>query len=406
MTHEEDDLPDSDPDDHLHNQLHHFLESEQWERAHEVLIELLKRDSLSSYLHYQSGIVCLQLKKFEQSEHHLKKAISLDPDDPDHYQAMAYLKISQNRFLESEEFARKAIKLAPLDHENWILMGDLCRVQDDKPQASICLEKARELAPESTDVLRLTADLALMQEGVSLADPDGNLRKYEEVLSRDPENETALYSTGVIYLEEKNDYEQAERFLRAALKQDPHDKDYEKALIRTFRKRDPFLRLLWLPLMAGLRVGIWCLVLIPYLYFRYPGGGRTFAGYLALGLFLAFLFWPITKLYEALTISEVHKQIGSVKLTGSRFQALHRLPYPVRLSVFISIALLIWALIARLLTTPAARDWMLKSTGAATAISFLGILLFLVFHSIRKHHRENKRASKNAPLFDKQDLHQ
>lgn len=390
-------------EEELYNQLSNFIESEQWERAQEVLQKLLATSPESAFLHYQMGNANLQLAKFSGSEYHFKRAIALDPEDSDNFQGMALLEITRGRFPQAEEYCRKAIALNPTDSDHWITMGDLCRVGNDRQQALRCLERAQELDPGSTEVLRLRADISTLEGDPLSSNPDDQLENYRQVLARDPEDESALYSSGIIYLQEKNDYRKAQELFRAALRQNPTDRDYENALIRTYRKRDPVLRLLWLPLRCGFFIGAHLIILIPILYFFHSSGGRSSAEFMGCALLVFLVFWPITKLYELLTIAEVHKEMGSLTLSRHRFQKLHRLPYLARLAIFLVIILSFWSTVICLLWNPESRQFIISTTGKIVVFSFLALLGYFIFHSIRTRQSESKRARKNAVLFSNND---
>ncbi len=79
---------------------------------------------------------------------HYDKAIELDPDDPDLYEAVGTYLISNSRFQEAIPYLDKLVKLQPDDYKPYFLLGTAYRHAGYPKQAIGYLEKAKALNPK------------------------------------------------------------------------------------------------------------------------------------------------------------------------------------------------------------------------------------------------------------------
>ena len=111
------------------------------------------------------------------------------------------------------------------------------------------------------------------------------------------------------------------------------------------------------------------------------------------------LFWPIAKLYEYLTLAEIHRKMGVLKMYGGMEQ-VHKWQYSKRMMLFVAIALFYWGGIA--LATP----YMIDSDATGATLTFIVFGLFIVFiilswillfvGGIKKARRSSKNKSLNT----------
>jgi len=247
----EDDF-DNNEEEALYNQWMNFSSSGQWDRAREVLGQLLTKEPESAWLHCQMGSTCHQLDQHKESEKHFKKAIALEPDDAEPFQGLTYLYLSMGRAGTAEDHCRKALQLDPDDIDNWILMAHLCIHYEDAQEATKSVEKAAALNPHDSRLMALRTQIGAISKGASKLSPEQQVEGYRDVLRLKPEDENAHYNIGLVQINELKDYAGAEESFRAALKIDPQDSANQKALIQALRKRDPVLKVLWSPFNFGM----------------------------------------------------------------------------------------------------------------------------------------------------------
>lgn len=396
-----DDDFDSNEEEALYNQWMNFSSSDQWDRAQEVLGQLLTKDPESAWLHCQMGSACYQLDQNKESEKHFQKAIALAPDDPDPFQGLTYLYLSMGRAGVAEDHCRKALQLDPDDIDNWTLMTHLCIHFEDAAEATKCVQKASALNPHDSRLISLRTQIGAISKGASKLSPYEQIEGYRDVLRISPENDNAHYSIGLVQINELKDYAGAEKSFRAALKIDPQDTANQKALIQALRKRDPILKVLWSPFNFGMWIFDvyskawdmkWPIIILIFTWKYFLIGG------VVLWLIFFVLFWPMAKVYEALTLVEVHKKMGKISLYTGPLARLHRLSFPLRCLIFGGIFIAFWSMIVWLWQREGARskiiEWgVLAVTGGVILMIAIGL-----FAWIRDSHRSRKRRKKNSQI--------
>jgi tetratricopeptide (TPR) repeat protein len=122
------------------------------------------RQIVPTNAHYQlnAGALLMQLRRFDEAETALRKAVELAPDRPPGYRALAQLLLNRNQKLpEAQALARKLVALEPTA-ANWSVLAEACRRNGDLPGARAALERALELEPGNE---RLKAGYKALQEG-------------------------------------------------------------------------------------------------------------------------------------------------------------------------------------------------------------------------------------------------
>lgn len=387
----------------VRHQLYHFIEVDQYERVLPLAFELLQKDPDDADLYSQIGNAFLQLGKYEEAEKYLKKAVSLDPENTYGFQLLANLEYERSRLGVADEYIRKALQLNPLDVFSWYLLGVICVHFEDFKQTQLCIDKIRTLDPESS----LERDLDLLcRSSINneyAYSTDEKIVEHQNRLSEDPNNAYHHYALGLLYCEEKRDYEKAEEFFRKALQQSPSDKDYQKALIMVFRKKDRLLRLLWLPFLPVIA------------FTRLYAWGEKKTKYQKFLLFIAFLFiakyvlvlsivvllifyscfWPITKLYEYLTLAETHKRLGKLQLYRGWTAQLHKMPLAKKMLLFTLLTLVYWSGVAYVIFDQANGDFFVMLIGVCFSLMVFIGLSILIWEWIRARVRSKKNRKLN-----------
>lgn len=397
------DLPDDQPIDALYNQWSNFVASHQWDRAKNVLGELLTMDPDSSWLHCQMGSALYHLDEYKQSETHFKKSLEYDPDNADAFQGLAYLYLAMGRAGTADDHCRKALQLDPDDIENWILMTHICIHFEDAKQANYCLERAETINPDSSRLISLRTQIGAISKGPDKLSPREQIEGFHEVLGKDPENEYAHFKIGAIKLDELRDYKGAEESFREALRLDPQDKDNQKALMSAIRKRDPILKILWSPFDFGMWIFEfygkcwelkWPIIFLLFTWKFFIIGG------VALWFVFFTLFWPLAKIYEWLTLVEVHKKMGLISLYKGPMAKIHRLSFPARFSIFLALFASFWSLVFLLWrrsgTRSAILEWSTVIITGGVFLLIIGGLASIAWDGIRNARRRKKNKTLNS----------
>jgi tetratricopeptide (TPR) repeat protein len=381
--------------------LYNLINAQQWDRALEEIGNQLAEDPEDVELHTMRGLVLRKLGRFDESEKQLKKVIALAPDDDDGFVELSKTYLDMNRAGLADEMVRQALRLNPENEVSWILLGQLSLHYSDTQMALRCADQIKRLNPESTAAMEIRTRALAETEGKQKIPADEQIREYQSILEVEPENERALVLLGEVHLNELKDYEKAEEYFRSALRIDPSDKSYQKLLIATLRKKDPILKLLWLPH----RPFHWILQFYSWCWKeKWPLIIQFFVGKYAIillslsGLMFFALFWPITKMYEYLTIADLHRKLGRVTLHRGPFARLHQSSFTLRFCFFLLGVLLFWGCITAFFVNEKTRGHVL--TGIAVLVGFgATALVFLGWGSfIYDFIRGKIRARKNRHL--------
>ncbi|WP_159434983.1 tetratricopeptide repeat protein [Rubritalea squalenifaciens] len=404
---------ESDPEESLHTQLKNYTSSGQWFRAREVAGQLLSTSPESSWLHCQMGFILYQLNDFKHAENHLKESVRLQPDYANGYRLLGFLYLSMNRAGTAEDNVRKALSLEPNDETSWCLLGNLSLHFDNPQQALQCAEKALNLCPDDVSALDLKAR-ALDELPDHKVAPQDLINQYEEILSLEPDNALAYSRIGDVYCEKLKKYKVAEEYYRKALFIDPESKSHQSDLIRCLRKRDPILRLLWLPFLPT-KLVIKLIELIPdgNLKWKHLFGFLLALPLLLIGKYIilfgivsavAFFtfFWPLTKVYEYLTIVDIHKKMGKIAIYKGPFRKLHKWSFYTRFFLFLVFLVCFWSVVYFLFTS----DQYRGGTIAAFLTVCIGAVILTVLASCvgilidANSKKTRERRNKKQPVID------
>jgi tetratricopeptide (TPR) repeat protein len=94
-----------------------------------------------------------QSKQYDKAEGAYKKAVDMDPDDPEHRHGLADTLLTENKFAEALEQYKKLSQLEPGTAENFLRMSQLYRQLAQYNDAEASLMRAKQLAPGNVEIL-------------------------------------------------------------------------------------------------------------------------------------------------------------------------------------------------------------------------------------------------------------
>jgi tetratricopeptide (TPR) repeat protein len=344
-----------------------FMSSKQWDRSLDTALEWLSKEPENLRAHRVAAQSLINLERTEEAGPHVEKALAGRPNDDFAHRLMAMVHFKTGKFRLADESIKKAISMNPADAYHWHQLAHMSYRQGDLATAKKCVERARELNPRDANILNLAILCEPNADGVA------KIQQYKDVLALDPENATIYNNMGVQYLDKLKDYAKAEECFRRALFFDPASKMFRKNLFVTVKKRDLIYRVLCTP--KDWMFQVWnffsrmqkknillYLLLIPVwvLAFRFILGGVV--------LWFA-LVWPLTKVYEYLTIGDIRARAGELGVRRGGFLGYRKWPLKVRLSIFAFVLILFWGGLAFFCLG--------KSPLAKLGLAILGILLMV-----------------------------
>ncbi len=329
----------------LFNQLQAFLSSSQWERVLEVGGRMLTIDPDQAWLHVVMGDAHRNAGSLADAEKHYRRAMALDPDDADPHAGMSQVELKRNRAGLADDHIHRALKIDPDNDFHWIIKAILAIHHGHHQEAESAALKALEINPDNLHAKRFLIDARAELPGSDKLSPQQQLDAYEDILAEDPENDSVISDIGVIYFNEFKDYQKAEEKFRQALRIDPSDKSYQKLLVQSLRKRDPVLRLLWIPFkpvewMSSVLDWTWKkkwpLIFMIFL-FKYVVISLVLSA-----LIFFILCWPVSKVYEYLTIADIHRKAGQLRIYSGPMARIHKSPFALRFGAFLVVVTSFW----------------------------------------------------------------
>ena len=348
----------------------------------------------------------INLDRFEEAGIHVEKVLAGNPSHGFAHRLMAMVQFRAGKFRLADESIRRAISLNPNDANNWHQLAHMSYRQADLATARKCVARARELNPRDADIL----NLAILCEPNDPETVSQRIQQYQEALALDPENANLHNNLGTQYLNTLKDYGKAEACFRRALFFEPSSKLFRKNLFLTVRRRDLVYRLLcgpkdWLLQVINFfartrKKSLWLyLLMIPLwlLAFRFVFGGLV--------LWFA-LVWPLTKVYEYLTIGDIRARAGELGVRRGGF--LNYRPWPFRIRLFIFAVLLIsfWGGLAFVgwndhsAANPDRGEAILGGLLLIAVIAILGYYLRLKIRQGLEGRAARKRARKMEDIFN------
>jgi tetratricopeptide (TPR) repeat protein len=391
--------------------LYRFLEGANWERALALARELLASDPDNTAWHRIAGQCSLHLDNPDEAERYLRKALQGAPDDDLALYFLAHSLRLAKRPNEAEEAVRAAIALEPGDSDYWTELGWLAFEREDYSASQRCAQKARDISPHNAraSTLLAAAESQLSDSaGGSRGDPQAQISALKRTLELDPENDAALHNIGVVYFNELRDYHAAERHFRHALSLVPAEKLYQRNLIRSLRRQDPALRVLYAPwhaAAAGLEAisRAWdkrwpFLVGLPLIPF-------VIVGALLIALFWAIFLWPPAAFYQFLTRSDIACATGRIPVPqqGSSRSKLppknpQQWPKTARLALFFATFTAFWLVLIVAFRALAFRD-VIVNLLSAMLIGWVAIGIYACGRELFAK-RERRRRGRAIDLLE------
>jgi tetratricopeptide (TPR) repeat protein len=387
---------------------HRFLSSKQWDRALSAAHEWLGKEPENLHAHRVAAQSLINLNREPEAQSHLERVLAGNPEDDFAHRLMSITQFEQGRFKAADDSIRKAISLDPNDAFHWHHLARMSYNQGDRTTARKCAEKARALNPRNADILNL----------LILCEPDGaanvqvKILRYQQALELDPENANLHNNMGAQYLDGLKDYAQAEACFRRALFIDPSSKMFRGNLFIAMKHRDLVYRILCAPkdfllmifgVFGDLRQKSWLLyfLLIPIwlVMFRFALGGLI--------LWFA-LVWPLTKVYEYLTIGDLKAKAGEVGARRGGVLGYRKWSLQFRLSLFGIFLVSFWGMVAWLFlansdSKPGNPNRFYELIGILIFFAALAFLIYWIRRVIRSHratHAARHRAMQVAAILE------
>ena len=350
----------------------------QWDRSLATAMEWLAKAPENLRAHRVAAQSLINLDRTEEAEKHLENVLAGNPNDGYAHRLMAIVYFKAGKFRSADQSIRKAISLNPTDAYHWYQLAHMSYNLGDLATARASIAKAREFNPRDANIV----NLAVLCE--SKSEYKAKLEHFKEALALDPENANIHNNIGAMYLDQFKDYRKAEEHFRRALFFKPTSKTFRKNLFITVKKRDLIYRVLCTPkdwLVAAInffyrtrKKNFWLWILMIPLWlltFRYIFGGLI--------LWFA-LVWPLTKVYEYLTIGDIRARSGELGVRRGGFLGYRIWPLKVRLSIFAVLLISFWGGVASFLMgkNPLANKEVAQAI--LGTILLLGMLAFLGYY--------------------------
>ena len=184
--------------------------NKDWQEAISYFELLRKKEETSSILARLSYYYSLN-GQGSKAIKYLKKAVVLDPKNPDYYYLLALAYNDDKEYSDAEKNFRIALKLRPDSSDVYFHMGVMFDEEGKFDEAVSNLEKAVELDPKSARALNYLS--YTYSERYMKLDRAGDLA--QRAIAIDPENPAFIDSLGWAYFRQ-NKFEDAEKYLQSA----------------------------------------------------------------------------------------------------------------------------------------------------------------------------------------------
>jgi len=121
-------------------------------KAIEIIDKALAKKEDSALRLTKARILAEELKKYEEAEEEIKKAMKMGIKKGEKSTALtllAYVKWKQGKFEEAEKYARKAIEINPLENDAWRILAEALLELERYEEADACIDRALAIAPNS-----------------------------------------------------------------------------------------------------------------------------------------------------------------------------------------------------------------------------------------------------------------
>lgn len=163
--------------------MHLFLQSESSDCFSHFATALQYSDK-NPDIYYRLGTVNKIIKNFNEAISQFKKAIELDPKNPEYYATIADCYDGIDNIYEQKKAILECLKYDPKNAQIHYKLGLIHEIQSNQNSAMDCIKKAIEL---DDNFIEAKHKLALMFEHIG--DVESAIRIYDDILTREPENE-------------------------------------------------------------------------------------------------------------------------------------------------------------------------------------------------------------------------
>ncbi len=231
----------------LHTQMQDLIESKQWEKAREVIDQMLPNQPDSSWLHNKMGMVMYERKDYKFAEYHLKTALYNDPSYAEALAQLAWVYFKMKRIGTADDTNKSALSLDSCYPSSWRLSFHLGMSYKDMGRAKHSLDQYQYLLPESIHLAGMHTAYCSHPLSKENFETQVHIEAHEQSLSKDPEFELAHHHLAELHLLHTKQYETAESHIKKALLLAPSNKAYKQTHNRILNKKNPILRILTAP---------------------------------------------------------------------------------------------------------------------------------------------------------------
>lgn len=179
------------------------MANEDWEGAHEILLEAQRKDPNAAMIAFQIGWTAENLGLLELSEANYNKAVRLDPTLHEAYSGLGWLYYQREQYREALVLFEEALHLQPCNPEMLEQVAWVQLLLQDDLSALSNLDLAIRLEPDAP-LIRAYRACALIRLGEH---EEARLEVQKALANPDDEMVEALghYLNGLLYLEEGDD---------------------------------------------------------------------------------------------------------------------------------------------------------------------------------------------------------
>ncbi len=230
-------LSPADSEMTLNLALAHFNTAD-YQSALEKLDAIIFDSSLEKELHFYRGLVLQKLERYNESEKHLEKCLTLEPDFTEAWYELAFCKDMLGKMEESSDCYQKTIDQDPYNVNAWYNKGLVLSKLKQYDEALECYDMAIAIADDFSSAWYNRANVLAITGKIEEA-----AESYLKTIEFEPDDINALYNLGIAY-EELEEYDKAIRHYTRCIELKPDfadawfalaccheaDKAYEKAL--------------------------------------------------------------------------------------------------------------------------------------------------------------------------------
>ncbi len=166
-------------------------------------------------IHYDFGVVCLDMDLLAEAGNAFEKAVALEPENASFNYAMGSVAAFRHDPAEAVPFFQKYLQLRPGDPRGKLALGTAFFRAKDYDAAVPWLTEAVQASETATAAHYYLGAIALQQRRL-----DDAVSQLQLALKADPDYANALAELGQYYLIKK-EYDEAEKQIRRALELDP-----------------------------------------------------------------------------------------------------------------------------------------------------------------------------------------